>query len=491
MKYSSKIILVFILVCVSLFGQVPDTAWTRTYGGENADHGYSVQQTSDEGYIIAGYTGSYGAGSDDFYLIKTNSSGDTLWTSVFGGEFSDIGRSVQQTDDNGYIMAGTTNSYDPYWGSYDVFLLKSDANGNEDWHKTIRYDHDSSGTEEWASSVKQTSDGGYILAGFRNNYDQDTLNEVLLVKTDDDGNVSWSKLFGGEGRDWANSVQQTSDGGYIIAGWTESFGVEFRDVYLIKTDGDGNEVWSRTFGSAGYDEANCVCQTDDGGYIITGVLNSADIYLIKTDTIGNEIWSKTFGGAGFESAYSVRQTSDKGYIIAGVTTSFGEGVEDVYIVKTDSSGDEVWSKTVGGSDDEWGYSVWQTTDGGYIAAGVTQSMGSGSNDVYVVKLEPEESGVEEKESDVLFSLFPAEPNPFSTRTFIRYELTGKTEVNISVYNLFGQRVRDLYSGEQSPGFHTVRWDGIGNSGAMLPTGIYFFRVKTGKKSAYTKILLVR
>jgi hypothetical protein len=491
MKYLSKLILVFVLSIIRLFGQAPDTAWARTYGGNNGDYGYSVQQTSDGGYIVAGYTLSYGAGGDDVYLMKTNSSGDTLWTSTFGDEYSDVGQSVQQTADDGYILTGATNSYDPEWGAYDIYLLKSDADGNEDWHKVIRYDQDLPGTEEWANSVKTTSDGGYVLAGEINDYDPDKWNEALLIKTDANGNVLWKKLFGGSGRDGAKSVQQTTDGGYIIAGFTGSFGVELRDVYLIKTDAGGNQVWSKTFGGSGYDGATSVCQTFDGGYIIAGYLNSLDIYLIKTDANGNEVWSKTFGGEQVDIAHSVQQTSDGGYIIAGFTESYAEGGEDVYLIKTDSDGNEVWSKTFGGPDDDCGYLVQQTSDGGYIIAGYKGSYGATKDDVYLIKVKPDGSGIDEEITAGSFSLSPAGPNPFTTKTSFIYELPGETDVNISVYNLFGQKVRDLYSGRQYSGVHFVDWDGMGDSGEKLSSGIYFLRVETEEREASTKVMFVR
>jgi len=362
------------------------SGWAKLLGGSGEDVGKWVNATSDGGYIIAGWTTSYGASAADAYLAKADSSGNELWHTIIGGPVDEWIYSACKTSDGGYVLTGTTDSYDPYWGSNDVYLLKADGSGNEVWHKVIRCDPDSSGTEECAYSVKETSDGGYILAGFRNNYDQDTLTQAYLVKTDASGDKLWDKLFGGSGKDWANSVAQTSDGGYIIAGATESFGALLRDVYLIKTDASGNESWHKTFGGAGYDEGRSVCETSDGGYILAGYINSGDIYLIKTDASGNELWSKTFGGTNYETAYSVQQTSDGGYIIAGITDSYGTGVEDVYLVKTDASGNELWSKTFGGADDDEGYFVQQLSNGGYIVVGKTQSPpASGGSDVYLIK----------------------------------------------------------------------------------------------------------
>ncbi|NQS97598.1 MAG: right-handed parallel beta-helix repeat-containing protein, partial [candidate division Zixibacteria bacterium] len=207
-------------------------------------------------------------------------------------------------------------------------------------------------------------------------------------------NEQWWQTFGGSSGDVGKSVQQTSDGGYIIAGYTYSYGAGYADVYLIKTDANGNETWSQTFGGSESDRGNSVQQTADGGYVIAGYTSSYgaggnDVYLIKTDENGNETWSQTIGGSDFEKAYSVQQTADGGYIIAGYTSSYGAGGYDAYLIKTDTSGNEQWSQTFGGSDNDFGYSVQQTSDGGYIITGRTESYGAGSYDVYLIRVDSE------------------------------------------------------------------------------------------------------
>jgi len=219
---------------------------------------------------------------------------------------------------------------------------------------------------------------GYIITGYTYSW-PDYYYNVYLIKTDSSGNEVWSKTFGGTDNDYGHSVQQTTDGGYIITGYTNSWADYYYDVYLIKTDSSGNEVWSKTFGGTDNDYGESVQQTSDGGYIIAGSTYSVEpynIYLIKTDSSGNEVWSKTFGGTPDERGYSVQQTADGGYIIAGYTSSFGSG-NGVNLVKTDSSGNEVWSKTFSGAE---GRSVQQTSDGGYIIAGLA------SDDVCLIKV---------------------------------------------------------------------------------------------------------
>jgi len=388
MKAKSIIVLVIVFEClltatIAAAGG-PSIEWDKTFGGGSWDTGVSVQQTSDGGYIIAGSTDSYGAGSADVWLIKTDTDGNDIWKKTFGGSDGDRGQSVQQTSDGGYIIAGSTDSYGA--GIVDVWLIKTDADGNDIWDKTFGGSDVDRG---W--SVQQTSDGGYIIAGDTQSYGAGNM-DVWLIKTDADGNDIWKKTFGGSGGDVGESVQQTSDGGYIIAGNTSSYGAGIVDVWLIKTDADGNDIWEKTFGGSHWDSGESVQQTSDGGYIIAGYTFSFgeggfDVWLIKTDADGNDIWNKTFGGSEHDYGRAVQQTSDGGYIIAGDTESYGAGKSDVWLIKTDADGERIWDKTIGGSDDEFGVSVQQTSDGGYIIAGETESFGAGKSDVWLIKVE--------------------------------------------------------------------------------------------------------
>tara|TARA_B100000575_G_scaffold213144_1_gene173939 strand:- start:108 stop:1403 length:1296 start_codon:yes stop_codon:yes gene_type:complete len=374
MKHLYIILLILPLIG---FGQGFET----TFGGEESDGGNSVQQTMDGGYIITGQTYSFGNGFVDVYLIKTDGSGNEQWSQTFGGTTNDVGHSVQQTNDGGYIITGQT--YQDTGSNGKIFLIKTDENGNEEWSQT--FDNYSIGFD-----VKQTNDGGYIITG-HTDFSSIGVGDIYLIKTDGSGNEQWSQTFGAMDIDTSYSVQQTTDGGFIITGETYSFGGMGDDYcYLIKTDENGNEQWSQTFdnNSIGLD----VKQANDGGYIITGsIAGSADtgyfvgdLYLIKTDENGEEQWSQTFGGTGVDVGYSVQQTTDGGYIITGWTTTSDFFGRDVYLIKTDGNGNEQWSQTFGGTGVDEGYSVQQTTDGGFIITGKTSSFGSGA-DVYLIK----------------------------------------------------------------------------------------------------------
>jgi hypothetical protein len=242
---------------------------------------------------------------------------------------------------------------------------------------------------DYGHSARETSDGGYVIAGSTDSYGSGS-GDVWLIKTDSSGNATWDKTFGGPSEDHGYSVQQTSDGGYVIAGSTDSYGAGSGDVWLIKTDSSGNATWDKTFGGSGVDWGHSVRQIPDGGYIIAGYTGSygagGDAWLIKTDSSGNMAWNKTFGGSGDDYGHSVQQTSDGGYVIAGSTDSYGSGNDDVWLIKADSLGNAVWDKPLGGTDSDYGWSVQQTPDGGYIIAGYTGSYGAGGYDIWLIKV---------------------------------------------------------------------------------------------------------
>ena len=405
-----KLISILFILSISFAQQT----WTKTYGGLNDDWGYSVRQSSDGGYIVTGYTDSFGAGAADVYLIKTDSTGDTLWTRTYGGTNDDDSRSVQQTQDGGYIITGTTKSFGV--GNRDLWLIRTNASGDTLWTRTYGGSDD-----DWGYFVRQTSDGGYIVTGYTYSFGAGAA-DVYLIKTDSTGDTLWTRTYGGSGNDEGFSVQQTSDGGYIIAGYTGSFGAGYEDVYLVKTDSLGDTLWTKTYGGPSYDEGCFVQQTSDGGYVVAGYTDSfgagiRDVYLVKTDSLGDTLWTKTYGGVYYDVGCSVQQTSDGGYVVVGTTMSFGSVAYNVYLIKTNAFGDTLWTKTYGGVSYDEGCFVQQALDGGYIVAGKTSSFGAGNNDVYLIKTDANGNAeVEEEKSSApkIEVRLKAIPNPFTT-----------------------------------------------------------------------------
>ncbi|NQT34829.1 fibronectin type III domain-containing protein, partial [bacterium] len=325
--------------------------WSRTYGGNDRDIGVSIQPTADGGYISVGYSNSSGVGAYDVLMIKFDSECNELWNRTYGGSGGDKGSSVQQTADGGYIITGSTRSYGA--GDWDLMLLKTDSEGEQQWMRTF-----GSTFGEWGSYVQPTADGGYIIVGTTYLQDAD-INAIWLIKTDGSGNRQWSRIFEGSQANIEDSgltIHLTQDGGYIIAG-----------SMLIKTNEDGYIQWSRTFGNnVGYNVQLCA----DGGYIVVADTCEEINYmlLIKTDAGGNEQWIQTFEGQG--RGYAVQPTADGGYIVVGETPGV-HGIRDsnMWLIKTDDLGLEQWNLSFGGREIDWGSSVHTTTDGGYIIMG--------------------------------------------------------------------------------------------------------------------------
>jgi len=388
------LILFFLLALsqVMAFAQAPEVEWERTFGGSGSDWGMAVQQTSDGGYIIAGRTDSFGAGSDDVYLIKTDPSGNLVWQRTFGGSGSDWGVAVQQTSDGGYIIAGSTDSFGA--GSYDVYLIKTNSSGILIWQKTF-----GGPGEDRGFAVQETKDGGYIICGSAAN-DIYAPFDIYLIKTDHHGDKLWERTFGDQGGDLGLSVLQTQDGGYIITGSTATH--DGAMACLIKTDDQGNKVWEKEFGapSTSYIGAS-VIQTSDGGYVIAGTIEihsgnqavDSDIFIIRTDAQGDVLWERVFEKQSWDMAFSV-QPADGGFVVGGHTEPPTTESADVYLIRTDAQGNKLWEKTLGRLGWDSARSVYRTLDGGYIVAGTTDSFGAGGSDVYLIKLEPEGGGLD-------------------------------------------------------------------------------------------------
>jgi len=279
---------------------------------------------------------------------------------------------VGATSDGGFITAGVIWSMGGMRSA--MYLVKTDTHGRRLWCKTF-----GQGDVNEGNSVQQTLDLGYIVTGTTWPKDQ-KYSDIYVVKTDSSGNEIWGRIYGGKWRDEGHSVRQTADGGYIIAGQTDLFGDGCDDACLLKIDASGNEIWRRSYGGSRRDEAHSVRQTADGGYIVAGHTTSfgngnEKVYLLKTDPEGNLVWSRTFGAEGRDRGRSVCQTVDGGYIVAGTTWPFEAAYSDVYLLKTDPAGREVWHRTFGGRYGDHGFSVEKTRDGGFIVAGNTWPVG--------------------------------------------------------------------------------------------------------------------
>lgn len=351
------------------------------YGGIGNDVGMSVQQTSDGGYVILGSTDSFGAGSNDFLLIRLNASGMIQWQKTYGGAGDDQAYSLEQTSDGGYIVAGQTNSFGT--GNYDFWILKLDSSGNVQWAKT----YGGSGNES-AADIKQTSDLGYIVDGYEDSF---FAPDAWIIKLDASGNIQWQKAFGDSNNDLVSQVQQTADGGYIAAAYFW-FGGTNGNLWIIKLDAGGNIQWDKVYYGAAFDYPLKIYQRTDNSYIILAFTYSfgagaEDIWVLNLDSSGNILWQKTYGGSGSDYALDLQLTIDGGFIMAGYTNSFGAGSNDIWVIKADSGGNIQWQKTYGSTGDDIAYDVIQTSNGGYAVLGSTKSFGAASFDIWLLILD--------------------------------------------------------------------------------------------------------
>lgn len=396
--------------------------WTKSFGGSGGEWGRSVIQTSDSGYAVLGLTSSFGAGDQDMYFIRTDSSGNLIWSKTYGWLSQDRGISVKQTFDGGFIFTGDSWYLGGFSGNH-LYIVRTNSIGDTLWTKVIRPQISGIGT-----CVIQTADSGFAITG-------ELGSDVCLVRLDSIGSLLWIKTYGGTEQDFGNSIQQTTDGGFIISSTAWSFGGAYK-LFLIKTDSVGDLTWSKAFGVGG-SGGQSVQQTDDGGYIISGFLDcpigNRNVYLIKTDALGDTLWSRTFGGANNDSGHSVSQTSDGGYILSGTTESFGIS-NAIYLIKTDSVGisgcnESICTISVSTPQTQVGTQTNSYASGGIVT--VPQSIvtiGGSSTTLCLYSTLPEIIPPDE-----IINIYP---NPSNGTFFLRSHKLGI--LNVIIYNTLGE-----------------------------------------------------
>ena|GEM_PF-429458 len=369
-------VVVFTLCALAVSSHAVVT-FEKTYGGTYYEDARCVRQTSDGGYVVAGWTYSYGAGSSDWYIVRTDSLGNTVWERVFGLGFLDHCWSVLEAGSGGFVASGEMA---PHEGQSGYGLLKLDSSGDSLWAKNH-------GIMTYRGCVRGVSDGGYIMVGASPGVW--TGDDLCLVKTDSLGELIWTRRYGGSASDIGHDVCETSDAGFIATGETRSFSSS-PDIYMVRTTASGDMIWEKAYGGSETDRGYSVAQSPDGGFLVAGYTRSSgagegDAYLLKTNSLGDSLWARTYGGPMGDDAVSHQSTSDGGFIMTGGTRSFGAGLADVFLLKLDSLGSTIWTRTYGGTGSDRGNFVRQTSDGGYVITGATNSSGAGEYDVYLIK----------------------------------------------------------------------------------------------------------
>ncbi|MEI6852042.1 MAG: T9SS type A sorting domain-containing protein [Bacteroidota bacterium] len=427
-----KLLLSLSFLLASVFGYAQIT-FERHYGGNSSEANCSALQTNDGGYILAGYTTSFGEGGKDIYLIRTNQFGDTLWTKTQGGAGDDEVRSIIKTNDNCYIITGRTSSFGSL--ASNILLMKLDTNGTLIWQKAY-----GGIQEEEGSDVIQTNDGGFAITGTTMSWGQ-SFDATFLLKTNNNGDSLWAKIYEKYQNNWGWALLQLPDGGYVITGQTKPSS-NTDDIYLIRTNHNGDTLWTKTIGGALRDASSSIQKTNDNGFLIFGSTENYgagnfDEYIVKTNSVGDIQWTKTYGGTNNDGAWKGIPTSDGGFATAGGTSSFGAGGTDVYLIKINSNGDTLWTRTFGSLGDESALSIKETNDGGFILAGNTNSF-TGGLDFYLIKTDANGHVAGMNDYQSMNNRITIFPNPTTGKVNIQIpEQIGQTKT-LEVFDCVGQ-----------------------------------------------------
>jgi len=361
-------------------GRVPAVEWSHTYGKGEARF---VTQAKDGGYVFTGWLQSRPYDSSVF-LARVDPRGNRQWMKVFNGNGYSCGYCVKEVNDGGFIVVGETKSR--YGFDHDVYVVRTDAGGNLIWQKTF-----GGRGCDYAWSVQHLKDGGFIVAGGTESFGAG-LYDVYLIKLDSSGNEIWEKTYGGKKSDCAYAVQQTADGGFLVVGNTDSFGSGNPGIYLLKTDGAGRMSWQKTYGGKGSNYGWSLLPAGDGDYLIAGEKEvvtaqggTLTACLLEVDASGHLLWEKTYGDGKSSSAFGLCRAVDGGFVWTGKRES-ERGGYDIYAVKTDSSGRVVWEKSIKGAGVNCAYSILPAKDGGYLLAGRKGMEKASESDILLLKL---------------------------------------------------------------------------------------------------------
>jgi VCBS repeat-containing protein len=381
LKLAAGLVLVALLPVVHAAYAFDLATFAMRVGGPGSDDVWrSIEQASDGGYIIAGSTDSFGSGKNDAWIIKISEDGEIESQKTYGGKGGDTSRMVKQTPDGGYVVTGMTNSFSN--GRSDVWVMKFSSAGVMEWHRA----YGSSG-HEMAHAIETTADGGYLVGGYTTSFGAQ-LKDYFVIKITSSGALEWAKRYGGAADDVIRVIEQISNGDYLIAGFTHSFG-SAGDIMILRIEGDGDVVWQKRYGGAKFEEPSSILEVD-GGYIImeqsTSFSKNTDGWIFKIDGSGGIIWQKTLSGNSFDEISAARSTPDGGFIVAAETKSFGAVNEDFWVVKFNSEGVAQWQKRYGGAGIDEPEAIALTPEGGSFVVGTTRSFDSVGMDVWFLRL---------------------------------------------------------------------------------------------------------
>lgn len=413
----------------------------KTYGNSDMDAAFDIKALANGGFIIVGNKGSVGAtgfGSGDIYILKTDANGDTIWTKTYGGKYDESASSVTVLPDGGFAVTGF-ESTNTNTSSRNIFAMKLDSNGNKLWKKSYGGNADDEGNE-----IKQSSDGGFIIAGLTESYGAGS-RDAYLIKTNSNGDTLWTKTFGKEKFDDSWDVELTKDGGYILTGGSYSYASgAFDDAWLIKTDANGNKQWIKNYGiSDKVDWAWSLTPIRSGGFAFVGVKNTSEtgmdriygnLYFVKVDDNGNVVWDKSIHAPYRLEGTDIQETKDNGFIICGYGIDM-QG-QSLYILKTNSLGEPLWSKSIGNpSTLSRANGITETSNGGFVVVGYnSKDFNASSQDIYFVKIMDVASKVDET-TNIETNVVEIFPNPAQNELSISSNIM---MISLDIIDAFGK-----------------------------------------------------
>jgi len=363
----------------------PEPTWNQTYGGLNTDYGFALEECSGGGFALAGQTNSFGAGNYDGWLVRTDSIGNHLWNKTFGGSNLDYFRDIVECSDGGFALIGVTKSFGG--SDEDAWLLRTDSNGNHLWNKTY-----GGGSADRGDAIVECDSGGFALAGYTVSYSVSGW-DGWLIRTDVDGNVQWSQNYNVDVDDRFEDIVECSNTDFAMAGWKRSsFGIN-EEFWLVRADSTGSLLWSEVYGGTNDERGYGLVEVTGGGFAISGTTTSfgaglTDGWVVRTDASGNHVWNRTYGGSSYDSVVGLVECGDGGLAIAGSTSSYGVGSGDLWLIRANTTGHAFWNCTWGGAGSDAARAIIECSTWGFALAGHTESFGAGGLDAWLVQIQP-------------------------------------------------------------------------------------------------------
>ena len=497
-----------IIIALLLLATLALAGWERTYGGSYGDYCTVAAQTADGGFIVAGNTNSFGGGEyPNIYLLRLDENGDTLWTRTYYHEGPASLASLVITSDGGYLLCCVKNGW-YYPHGIDIYLIKTNSSGDTLWTKTYGGLDD-----DYGNDLIEFSGGGYFVCGYTKSFSSGDY-DVYLLRLDLDGDTIWTRTYGSDLDDHAYAIRETYDNKLIITGTVSSLYTS-SDIFLLKVDGAGDSLWSYTYGYIYTDEfaveyAHDVIQTSDSGFIIAGGGTNPDEYydfnsfLVKTDSVGSFIWTYEFGDYHTDCASAVVESEEGDFIIYGAkeSTTVTES-RDLYLLKIDSGGDTLWCRYFGGDDSDTPATMLQTADGGYILSAFSSSFGLYDDiDIYLIKTDSlGYTGIEENPPSTKPEAFAisAYPNPFNSAVSIIVDCHSRENGNpeIEIYDINGRIVTPTTPLDR--GEHGKSPLSKGDLGGLfvwspapsLGSGVYLVRATVGEQTATRRVVYLK